>query len=118
MANPFINAYKSIQDIGADALGLESRDDAPVPQQFQKIFDGVSNSSQTTAVQSTGANIFFEARDGLRNVDTAGKLAAEGKANPLEVANAVNEAKHAAETLTTSLSKALQAYQSIAGMQL
>lgn len=117
-SNPFINAYKSIQDIGAEALGLDSRDGAPIPQQFQKVFDGVSNSPQASAVEKTGLNIFLDARDGLRNVDAGAKLAAEGKANHLDVATAVNDVKHAAETLTTSVSKALQAYQSIVGMQL
>ena len=118
MANPFINAYKSVQGLGAETTGLEAREDALIPQSFQKIFDGIAESGKTAAVEDVSTNMFIQTRDLMKQAENQSKLAAEGKADPLEVAHAVNNANMAAEQLTTSLSKALQAYQSIAGMQL
>lgn len=118
MANPFINAYKSVQDLGAEASGLDSRDDAPIPQAFQKIFDGMSEGNKTATVEDVSTNMFMQTRDLMKKAENQSQLAAEGKADPLEVAHTMNNVTHAAELLTTSISKGLQAYQSIANLQL
>ncbi|MEB3702928.1 hypothetical protein Bealeia1_00118 [Candidatus Bealeia paramacronuclearis] len=118
MTNPLINAYKVAQNLGVGTQGMDAREGAPVPQSFQNIFDGLSHeSSQNNSVSSVSQNMFTSTRDLMRDAENKAKLSAEEKIDPLEVSHAMNNASIAAEQLTTTISKTIEAYKSVANMQ-
>ena len=117
MSNPLINAYKVAQNLGVGTHGVDAREDSPIPQSFQNIFDALSHeTSQNNEVSAVSQNIFTSTRDLMRDAESKAKLGAEEKIDPLEVSHAMNNASLAAEQLTTTISKVVTAYQAVANM--
>lgn len=76
----------------------------------------LTKSEPTSATSNLLGNAVGSAIDAMHKAETQTKLAVEGKADPLEVAHSVNAASLAAEQMTTTISKAINAYEGLLRM--
>jgi len=101
-----INAYKASVDKLLESTGLNARETQGAPS-----FKDALNTGQSSETVDLAKGIVSSFIESAHKAETQASLAAQGKADPLVVANTMNTLATSAETLTAVVGKGVAAYQ-------
>lgn len=103
-----INAYKASVNKLLESTGLNAREAQGTPSFKEALNAGDGQSSQAVDMAKGIVGSFIES---AHKAEAQASLAAQGKADPLVVANTMNTLATSAETLTAVVGKGVAAYQ-------